>query len=121
MQSSSGNDSVSAAFLGAVQLFVAGLHPGGHIHALLESADPDADGDSTIRQQGRLFYFLTELFADVGPLSCVRVVEENEKFLSPDLLSWKDHALWHSEPPLRAEWRLELERHLDTFVPTTDV
>jgi hypothetical protein len=30
-----------------------------------------------------------------------------QKFLSPDLLSWKDHALWHSEPPLRAEWRLE--------------
>ena len=30
-----------------------------------------------------------------------------QKFLSPDLLSWKDHAVWHTEPPLRAEWRLE--------------
>jgi nitrogen fixation protein len=29
------------------------------------------------------------------------------KFLSPDTLSWKDHALWHSDVPRRAEWRLE--------------
>lgn len=30
-----------------------------------------------------------------------------QKFLSPDLLSWKDHAMWHTEGSLRAEWRLE--------------
>jgi hypothetical protein len=29
------------------------------------------------------------------------------KFLSPDLLSWNDHALWHPDGPPRAEWRLE--------------
>ena len=30
-----------------------------------------------------------------------------QKFLSPDLLSWKDHAIWHSDVPRHAEWRLE--------------
>ncbi|RMG09016.1 MAG: hypothetical protein D6731_20685 [Planctomycetota bacterium] len=30
-----------------------------------------------------------------------------QKFLSPDLLSWKDHATWYPEGPPRAEWRLE--------------
>ncbi|MGE0707804.1 MAG: hypothetical protein AB7N76_13155 [Planctomycetota bacterium] len=29
-----------------------------------------------------------------------------QKFLSPDLLTWKDDALWHSEAPRRAEWKL---------------
>lgn len=30
-----------------------------------------------------------------------------QKFLTPDLISWKDHAIWHSEGITRAEWRLE--------------
>ena len=30
-----------------------------------------------------------------------------QKFLSDDLLSWKDHALWYPSGPARAEWRLE--------------
>ena len=29
-----------------------------------------------------------------------------QKFLSPELLSWKDHAVWH-EDPRHAQWRLE--------------
>lgn len=33
-----------------------------------------------------------------------------QKFLTPDLLSWKDHALWHPAGPRRAEWRLEPKR-----------
>jgi hypothetical protein len=30
-----------------------------------------------------------------------------QKFLTPDLISWKDHAVWHSEGTRHAEWRLE--------------
>lgn len=30
-----------------------------------------------------------------------------QKFIKPDMLCWKDYALWHPSGPPRAEWRLE--------------
>lgn len=86
-------------------------HPVSEVFALLRddmpSLLPYLDDVDEIRvlereERGEAVYILNEWRG--SPAKAPQVVQ---KFLSPDVLSWKDHADWYESGPPRAEWRLE--------------